>query len=124
MKKNICRGWLQSVIAVLLSASLLMTGCSGAGTETVADTADKEWEGEESGEESGEETDTDVNAYSDDGVDYSRAMAQRSQSSENSDPEIVKTNSERGPSRKSWTVMIYMIGSNLESRQGRHHGIL
>ena len=114
MKKNICRGWLQSVIAVLLSASLLMTGCSGAGTETVADTADKEWEGEESGEEPG----TDVNAYRDDGVDYSRAMAQRSQSSENSDPEIVKTNSERGPSRKSWTVMIYMIGSNLESRQG------
>ena len=73
MKKNICRGWLQSVIAVLLSASLLMTGCSGAGTETVADTADKEWEGEESGEEPG----TDVNAYRDDGVDYSRAMAQR-----------------------------------------------
>ena len=126
MKKRVFRGWLQSVIAVLLSAALVMSGCSGQGSGTAGDTASGEESGEESGEKSGEESGdnsgaesgTDGKGYKDDGVDYSRAMAQRSQSSEDSDPEIVKTDPERGPSRKSWTVMIYMIGSNLESRQG------
>ena len=126
MKKRVFRGWLQSVIAVLLSAALVMSGCSGQGSGTAGDTASGEASGEESGEKSGEESGdnsgaesgTDGKGYKDDGVDYSRAMAQRSQSSEDSDPEIVKTDPERGPSRKSWTVMIYMIGSNLESRQG------
>ena len=46
MKKRVFRGWLQSVIAVLLSAALVMSGCSGQGSGTADDTA--------SGEESGE----------------------------------------------------------------------
>ena len=114
MNKRTIQRWLQSMIAVFLSASLFMSGCAGAGSGSVSETSAEE----EAGEESGEASDTDSITYKDDGVDYSRAMAQRSQSSEDSDPEIVKKDPKRGPSRKSWTVMIYMIGSNLESRQG------
>ena len=92
MNKRTFRRWLQSVIAVFLSASLLMSGCAGAGSGSGSDEAAEEARGEsgdvsdeepgeESGEEPGEASDTDGKSYKDDGVDYSRAMAQRSQSS-------------------------------------------
>ena len=82
MNKRTFRRWLQSVIAVFLSASLLMSGCAGAGSGSGSDEAAEEARGEsgdvsdeEPGEESGEASDIDGKSYKDDGVDYSRAMA-------------------------------------------------
>ena len=120
------------VLTIILALALAVSGCAGGSTAGSAggstagstgaaaasesdNTESPELQGSESGEaEPGE---------------YARAMAKRSQSSEDSDPTISKAAPEvtagtggaaqnGGTEQKACTVMIYMIGSNLESRLG------
>ena len=143
--------------AVILSIILLISGCAGANgadsgaaagsagtdagavteaaaaqttegaTEAAAqaaedDTANPSIATEAAAEETEDEEDIDTT----DGQ-YSRALAKRSQSSDESDPTItMRKTGAKGtqepapvqPEKKACTVMIYMVGSNLESRLG------
>lgn len=119
------------VTAILMALVLALSGCAGgngsAGQESGA--------GQENGaeQESGAGVTGDEAAAGSETADeaelgeYARAMAKRSQSSEDSDPTITGVVSEGGDGpigpmagggQKDCTVMIYMIGSNLESRLG------
>ena len=114
------------VLSVILAAALIVSGCAGgsagstgqgpaAGGETASGSGSAAGEAEPG--------------------EYSKAMAKRSQSSEDSDPTISKAAPEGGAGtggagendgagqnggaeQKACTVMIYMVGSNLESRLG------
>ena len=124
------------VLTIILALALAVSGCAGgsaggsnagsAGGSTAGSTgaaAASESDNTESPELPGSES-----GEAEPG-EYARAMAKRSQSSEDSDPTISKAAPEvtagtggaaqnGGAEQKACTVMIYMIGSNLESRLG------
>ena len=107
----------------------------GDGTETVADqttvdqTANDQTADDQTAEDQAAE---DQNAADqEEPGEYSKALAKRSQSSEESDPTLTAVAEEEGQNdggqndggaangaQKKCTVMIYMVGSNLESRLG------
>ena len=117
-----------NVLSIILAAVLAVSGCAGGSAVGGAGTSAG------SGTESGSENEGSSNEGSGDQRDsapgeagqgeYARAMAKRSQSSEDSDPTISKVSPEGGAAqngggeKKACTVMIYMVGSNLESRLG------
>ena len=109
----------RKILSLLLAASLMVSGCAGcsagagAPSESGAASGSDSTEGAvQQGEEIGEEAQG----------EYARAMAKKSQSSENSDPTIssitASDGKNNGAKKKACTVMIYMVGSNLESRLG------
>ena len=118
--------------AIIAAAALLITGCAGGTGSSAADqqgtSAGEEISGttdtaEPAGPSSGEGTAAGTASEAPDEEEieegeYTKALAKRSQNSEKSDPKITMTDSMPEPHEKSYTVMIYMIGSNLESRLG------
>ena len=122
------------VLSVILAAALAVSGCAGGSAGSGTGTASGG--GTESGSENAGSGDQRDSAPGEAGQgEYARAMAKRSQSSEDSDPTISKVSPEGeagnggtsqngaaaqngGGEKKVCTVMIYMVGSNLESRLG------
>ena len=135
------------ILSVLLALMIGISGCAGQsgagnsgnepgdGTETVADqttvdqTANDQTADDQTAEDQAAE---DQNAADqEEPGEYSKALAKRSQSSEESDPTLTAVAEEEGQNdggqndggaangaQKKCTVMIYMVGSNLESRLG------
>ena len=84
------------------------------------ETTEAETTEEESSEEPTEEESTDPDDNSEstsDAGEYSRALAKKNQEFNSEDAEITDIQIEPGE-EKPWTVMVYMIGSNLESALG------
>ena len=108
---NYRRGIATTVITALLFTALF-TGCAGSAESPAAQPPEASAPGDNGSE--AEEADPED---AEEG-EYTRALARRSQNSEKSDPTITPTEAAPGGSQKSYTVMIYMIGSNLESRLG------
>lgn len=115
--------YLKRLTAILAAAALLTAGCAGGSGGSPADQPGQP--GASAGEEKADAADGTISENPDeeefeepeDG-EYSKALAKRSQNSEKSDPRITMTGSMPESPEKSYTVMIYMIGSNLESRLG------
>ena len=141
------------VPAILMALILAVSGCtggngaagqgiSGAGEENGGESASGSAAAEEAAsggaaaDEAGQQGSGSAAEEAEQG-EYARAMAKRSQSSENSDPTITKVaaggentkadeaaadgeekGKAAGDGHKDCTVMIYMVGSNLESRLG------
>ena len=118
--------WKQ-IIAVILTAMFMVVGCgsgstnSDGGTNSAGGTNNADGTSSAGAAYSSE----DIDSYPDENeeeVKYSRAIARRSQSREDSDPTItlldppVKAGKESR--KKAYTVMIYMVGSDLESKLG------
>ena len=135
------------VLSVILAAALAVSGCtggsngagtgSGSGPSSESETASERETVSESetasGSGSAEDEGQQNSAEEAEPGEYSKAMAKRSQSSEDSDPTIRKavpegetgaeaatdgSGQKAGAEQKACTVMIYMVGSNLESRLG------
>ena len=117
----------RKVLSIILALALAFSGCTGgSGSTGAADgTAASGSETAAGAEQQG--------SAAEDGEpgEYTRAMAKKSQSSEDSDPTISRRTASEGdegtkdgaeqngrPEQKACTVMIYMVGSNLESRLG------
>ena len=103
------------ILTLLLTAVLTVSGCAGGSAGTGASPES----GTASGSGSAEGAVQDPEVEETELGEYARAMAKRSQSSENSDPTITARTASKGKAKKKeCTVMIYMVGSNLESRLG------
>ena len=107
------------ILSLLLAAILMVSGCAGCSAGAGAPSESGAASGSDSTEgavQQGSEVEEEVQG------EYARAMAKKSQSSENSDPTIssITASDEKnnGAKKKACTVMIYMVGSNLESRLG------
>ena len=147
MKKRQMKRWKQ-LIAVMLTAMLFVNGC-GAGNsakESSADTtntsdaassadttntsdaasnADTTTTSDTTNNSAASQSATVSDPHPDEDEEegeYSKAIAKRSQSKEDSDPTITLLSppeeAGNGPEKKAYTVMIYMVGSDLESKLG------
>ena len=117
----------RKVLSIILALALAFSGCTGGSGSTGAADGTAA-----SGSETTGGADQQGSAAEDgEPGEYSRAMAKKSQSSEDSDPTISRRTASEGdegtkdgaeqngrPEQKACTVMIYMVGSNLESRLG------
>ena len=92
-----------AVLSVLLCL-LFLSACSKSGQTTTYD-ADKDSAGT-APESSTEE------------LDYERALAERNQSFDPADTVIHAKDPSFKPAKKDYTLLVYMVGSNLESRLG------
>ena len=146
MKRWQMKRWKQ-IIAVILTAMLFVNGCGAGNSTDAAGSA----AGKSANASSADTTNTSGTASSADAAntsaaastsaasqsatvsnphpdeeeeegEYSRAIAKRSQSKEDSDPTITPLSqpeeADNVPEKKAYTVMIYMVGSDLESKLG------
>ena len=126
MRKQLSKTKKGRILSLLLAAMLTVSGCAGGGVGDSAGAGSPSASGTASGSESMEDAAEQGSEFEEEAQgEYARAMAKRSQSSENSDPTIISIAASEGKKgkkgkakRKACTVMIYMVGSNLESRLG------
>ena len=124
--------WKQ-IIAVILTAMLMVTGCGSGSANSDGGTNSAGGTNNEGGTNNADGTSSAGAAYSSEDIDsypdeneeevkYSRAIAKRSQSREDSDPTITPLDppgkAGKKSRKKAYTVMIYMVGSDLESKLG------
>ena len=126
MRKQLSKTKKGRILSLLLAAMLTVSGCAGGGVGDSAGAGSPSASGTASGSESMEDAAEQGSEFEEEAQgEYARAMAKRSQSSENSDPTIISIAASEGKKgkkgkakKKACTVMIYMVGSNLESRLG------
>ena len=116
----------RKILSLLLAAILMVSGCAGGsfGDNSGAGAPSASGTGSGSGS-SGDAVQQGLETEEEEQGEYAKTMAKKSQSSENSDPTISSITASEGKKgkkgkakKKSCTVMIYMVGSNLESRMG------
>ena len=116
----------RKILSLLLAALLAVSGCAGGSTGDSTGAGASSESGTASGSDSTEDTaQQGTETEEEEQGEFAKAMAKKSQSSENSDPTISSITASEGKKgkkgkakKKSCTVMIYMVGSNLESRMG------
>ncbi|MBR0380896.1 MAG: leucine-rich repeat protein [Eubacterium sp.] len=113
MSRNKRRAAVRAAAAFFLAASLALTGCGlsgGPGKGAV----------EESTGADGGSTDQGTVQGTDQGGAYSRALAMKNQTYEKGSEELAVTKEGKNlpAGKKDYTIMIYMVGSNLESQFG------
>ena len=114
------------ILSLLLAALLAVSGCAGGSTGDSTGAGASSESGTASGSDSTEDTaQQGTETEEEEQGEFAKAMAKKSQSSENSDPTISSITASEGKKgkkgkakKKACTVMIYMVGSNLESRMG------
>ena len=124
--------WKQ-IIAVILTAMIMVTGYGSGSANSDGGTNSAGGTNNEGGTNNADGTSSAGAAYSSEDIDsypdeneeevkYSRAIAKRSQSREDSDPTITPLDppgkAGKESRKKAYTVMIYMVGSDLESKLG------
>ncbi len=112
-------------LALLLVFALtltLLSGCGkpqGAGDQASAESAGDQASAESAGDQaSAESTTTSGYTRAESSEDYARAIAKKNQEFNFEDAEIVEVSENLPAKAKNYTIMVYMIGSNLESANG------
>ncbi len=106
----------RKITIIALTIALMLSGCSSSTLSLNGSTSESSASEEYSADE------TQLND-SEDGIDYSRALAKANQEFDNKDAALILSEENAVSSslpreQKDYTVMVYMVGSNLESKLG------
>ena len=110
-------------LAALVLCGTILTGCASSATGRAAAESGNAGTGMSSGSTDGTSAESSggsggVSESAEDG-DYSRALASKNQTHNSGDAALTEIDPSLPAAKKNYTVMVYMVGSNLESRLGK-----